>query len=223
VCLQRLKVVFAVDRAGLVGEDGETHQGEFDLSYLNLIPGMVVMAPKDEPELVNMIYTALNLPGPCAVRYPRGGAVGVDYSSALEAPLSIPLGKAEVLQTGSDACLIALGNMVAPTVEAAEALRVEGISCGVVNARFAKPLDVETYSTLAASMPLFVLEENVVSGGFGQAVADALCAEHGAVVHKIGLPDEFLQHGSQSRQREMYGLDAIAIAHRVKEALGRTK
>jgi len=223
VCLQRLKVVFAVDRAGLVGEDGETHQGEFDLSYLNLIPGMVVMAPKDEPELVNMIYTALNLPGPCAVRYPRGGAVGVDYSSALEAPLSIPLGKAEVLQTGSDACLIALGNMVAPAVEAAEALRVEGISCGVVNARFAKPLDVETYSTLAASMPLFVLEENVVSGGFGQAVADALCAEHGAVVHKIGLPDEFLQHGSQSRQREMYGLDAIAIAHRVKEALGKTK
>lgn len=219
VCLQRLKVVFAIDRAGLVGEDGETHQGQFDLSYLNPIPNMVVMAPKDEREFVNMLYTALRLPDPCAVRYPRGAAVGVDYRDALLAPEVLPLGRAEVLSTGSQVNLVALGSMVAPALEAAAALREQGISCGVVNARFAKPLDVETISALAAKTPVFVLEENVVVGGFGQAVVDAL-APLGAKVHKIGLPAEFLQHGSQAKLREVYRLDAKSIAERVREALG---
>jgi len=223
VCLQGQKVVFAIDRAGLVGEDGETHQGEFDLSYLNLVPGMVVMAPKDERELVNMLHTALSLPGPCAIRYPRGAAVGVPYEDTLDAPESLPLGKAEVLNTGSDVNLIALGSMVAPAVEAAAALQAQGISCGVVNARFAKPLDVETFSRLVAGSPVFVLEENVVSGGFGQAVVDALSSKRGAEVHKIGLPEQFLQQGSQAKLREVYGLDAKSIAERVREALGKGK
>lgn len=223
VCLQGQKVVFAIDRAGLVGEDGETHHGEFDLSYLNPVPGITIMAPKDEKELVDMLYTALRIPGPCAVRYPRGAAVGADYLGALDAPELLEPGKAEVLSWGRDANLVALGSMVAPAVAAAEILREQGISCGVVNARFSKPLDVSTISLAAMKGPVWVLEENVVSGGFGQAVVDALSNNERAAVFKVGLPERFLQHGSQAKLREVYGLDARSIAARVQEALGKGK
>jgi len=221
VCLQGLGVVFAIDRAGLVGEDGETHQGEFDLSYLYPIPKMVIMAPKDERELVNMLYTAVRHPGPCAVRYPRGPAVGVSYADALDAPELLPWGRAEVLSSGKDAVLIALGSMVAPAVSAAAILQERGISCGVVNARFAKPLDIETISRAALGVPAFVLEENVVSGGFGQAVADALGRLGEFTIHEIGLPEEFIRHGSQAKLREACGLDSDSVAKRVLDALGK--
>jgi 1-deoxy-D-xylulose-5-phosphate synthase len=223
VCLQDLKVVFAIDRAGLVGEDGETHHGEFDLSYLKIVPGMTVMAPKDERELVNMLYTALSIPGPCALRYPRGQAIGVTYSEALEAPELLEPGKAEVISRGEDVNLVALGSMVAPALQAAEILREQGISCGVINARFVKPLDVPALAAAAGNRPLFVLEENVEAGGFGESVADALSSMRGASVHKISLPAEFVQHGPQAKLREVCGLDAKSIAARVGDVIGGGK
>lgn len=226
VCLQGLKVVFAIDRAGLVGEDGETHHGQFDLSYLNPVPGMTVMAPKDERELVNMLYTALAMPGPCAVRYPRGQATGTGYADAIDAPELLEVGKAEVLSRGRDANLVALGSMVAPAIEAAEILGQQGISCGVTNARFAKPLDTQTISGLAAEAPVFVLEENVEAGGFGESVVAALVPFSGGkevfqTVTRIALPDRFLPHGSQGELREAYSLDAKSIAGKVRETLGK--
>jgi 1-deoxy-D-xylulose-5-phosphate synthase len=223
VCLQGLKVVFAIDRAGLVGEDGETHQGEFDLSYLNPVPGMTVMAPKDERELVDMLHTALRIPGACAVRYPRGQAVGASYGEALENPELLEPGTAEVISRGRDANLVALGSMVAPALKAAEILQEQGISCGVINARFMKPLDASTFAKAAAGGPLFVLEENVEAGGFGQSVIDALSSMRGASIYKVALPVSFVQHGPQSKLREICGLDAKSIAARVGDALGGGK
>ena len=223
VALQKLKVVFAIDRAGIVGEDGETHHGEFDLSYLRPVPGMTVMAPKDERELVDMLYTALNLPGPSAIRYPRGRATGVPYKEALEAPSLLEVGKAEVLALGRDANLVAIGSMVVPALECRELLKQEGISCGVVNARFVSPLDTELMASLLRSAPLFVLEENVSTGGLGEAVeavaASMPSASHG--VFKMALPVAFLPHGSQEVLRQSVGLDAKSIAKRVMEAIGR--
>ena len=218
VCLQRLKVVFAIDRAGLVGEDGETHHGEFDLSYLRPIPGMTVMAPKDERELVDMLYTALRVPGPCAIRYPRGAATGAEYKSALDEPRVLEVGKAEVLAEGEDACLVALGSMVPIALAARDLMHEErGVSCGVVNARFVKPLDSETLLRLAESMPLFVLEENVEAGGFGESVSNAVMGR--GEVHKIALPPAFVQHGSQADLRKACGLDPSSVAETVAKRL----
>jgi 1-deoxy-D-xylulose-5-phosphate synthase len=225
VCLQGLKVVFAIDRAGLVGEDGETHHGQFDLSYLNPVPGMTVMAPKDERELVDMLYTALAIPGPCAVRYPRGQAAGAPYGDALEDPEVLEPGKAEVISRGGDVNLVALGSMVAPALEAAEILLQQGISCGVTNARFMKPLDAQAFSVLAAETPLLVVEENVEAGGFGESVVSALSSLSGGKrdfkpVRRVALPARFIQHGSQAELRRVCGLDARSIAAEAEEALG---
>jgi 1-deoxy-D-xylulose-5-phosphate synthase len=220
VAQQKLKVVFAIDRAGLVGEDGETHHGEFDLSYLRTVPGMVVMAPKDERELVNMLYTALQIPESCAIRYPRGAARGTPYRDALLNPEVLETGKGEVLSQGSDANILAVGSTVGPALEASEILSRTGISCGVVNARFVKPLDRDLVIGLMKTAPLLVVEENVAAGGLGEAVLSlaAHVGRHRGVA-TITLPDAFVQHGSQSQLRKLSGLDAESIAERVRHFL----
>ena len=172
VCIQKLPVVFALDRAGVVGEDGETHQGLFDLSYLRHLPNLVLMAPKDENELRDMLFTAVEHPGPVALRYPRGRGVGVAFSSTLS---KVPIGKAEVLREGQDLLILALGASVYPALEAAKELEKQGFSATVVNARFVKPLDEPLILSLAAQHGrVLTVEENVVAGGFGSAVLELL-------------------------------------------------
>lgn len=214
VALQKLPVVFCLDRAGLVGEDGPTHHGAYDLSYSRMFPNMTVMAPKDENELQHMLKTALNLPGPSVIRYPRGAGQGVALDTAYHL---IPLGKGEVLREGDDVTLLAIGHPVVAAMEAAEKLAAEGVSVRVVNARFAKPLDREFLLGVARRTPLLVtLEENTLVGGFGDAVREALEGENIAV-RTIALPDAFVEHGAQSKIREKAGLSAEKIAARVME------
>ncbi|NPA49164.1 MAG: 1-deoxy-D-xylulose-5-phosphate synthase [Thermodesulfobacteria bacterium] len=218
VALMNLHVVFAIDRGGIVGEDGPTHQGQFDLSYLRVIPNMVVMAPKDENELQHMLYTAVKHDGPIAVRYPRGAGEGVSLDWELQ---EIPIGKAEVLKEGEDILLLAIGNMVYPSLRAAEILAQEGISATVVNARFVKPLDEELFLRLAKKAALVVtVEENTLHGGFGAAVLE-LFSREGLLtpVKCIGLPDKFLEHGAPQLLREKYGLTSESIAKNVKSWL----
>ncbi len=216
VCLQNLPVVFALDRAGIVGEDGETHQGLFDLAYLRHLPNLVLMAPKDENELRHMLLTAVEHPGPIALRYPRGRGVGVAFSSTLN---KVPIGKAEVLQEGQDLFILALGASVYPALEAARELARQGFSATVVNARFVKPLDEHLILSLAARHGrVLTVEENVVAGGFGSAVLELLADRglFGVTVKRLGIPDVFVEHGTQDILRQKYGLDAAGI---VKSAL----
>jgi 1-deoxy-D-xylulose-5-phosphate synthase len=219
VCLQELPVVFAIDRGGIVGDDGKTHQGTFDISYLTLIPNMVVAAPKDENELQHLLYTAVKSGKPMAVRYPRSPGLGVPLDAALH---EIPLGKGEVVREGADVAVIALGNSVAPSIEAAQRLARKGIEAAVVNARFAKPLDKALITDLAGRVKNIVtVEENVLNGGFGEGVIKLLEESElcDARVRNIGIPDEFVEHGTQSILRAKYGLDADGIARRVMEML----
>jgi 1-deoxy-D-xylulose-5-phosphate synthase len=211
VCLQNQPVVLALDRAGVVGEDGETHQGLFDLSYLRNLPNLVIMAPKDENELRDMLYTAVQHPGPVALRYPRGRGVGVAFSSTLS---QIPIGKAEVLTEGEDLLLLAVGASVYPALKAAEALKRRGFNATVVNARFVKPLDENLILTLAAGIGrVLTVEENVAAGGFGSAVLELLADRglSGVAVQRLAIPDAFVEHGSQDILREKYGLNADGI------------
>jgi 1-deoxy-D-xylulose-5-phosphate synthase len=211
VCLQNLPVVLALDRCGMVGEDGETHQGLFDLSYLRHLPNLVLMAPKDENELRDMLYTAVDHPGPVALRYPRGRGVGVAFSSTLS---KVPIGRAEVLQEGEDVLILALGASVQPALQAAQELAQQGYSATVVNARFVKPLDENLILTLAASHGrVLTVEENVLAGGFGSAVLELLADRDlfGVAVKRLGIPDTFVEHGSQDILRQKYGLDAAGI------------
>ncbi|NCO42160.1 MAG: 1-deoxy-D-xylulose-5-phosphate synthase [Armatimonadetes bacterium CG_4_10_14_3_um_filter_66_18] len=223
VCLQNLPVVFALDRAGLVGNDGPTHHGVFDLSYLCQLPNMVVMAPKDENELRQMIYTAVyHEGGPVAVRYPRGSALGVPTDGALQ---PLPLGKGELLREGTDVGLLALGSTVATAVDAAARLEGEGLSVAVANLRFAKPLDEDLIVELAETTDhLFTLEENVLSGGFGSQVAQLLRGKdcRGTLLTTLGIPDRFVPHGTQAELRRDLGLDAEGIAAAALSACGRT-
>ncbi len=217
ICLQNLHVVFAIDRGGVVGEDGPTHHGAFDLSYLRQMPGMVVMAPKDEAELRDMLYTAISLDVPVALRYPRGRGIGVDASK----PMSlVEVGRAEVLREGRDACLLAIGRMVQEALKAAEMLERKGIATSVVNMRFAKPLDKQAILWSASNHELVVtVEENSAVGGFGSAVLEALSdLRSKPEVLRLGLPDEFIPHGPISRLLADVGLDAEGIAAAV---LGR--
>jgi 1-deoxy-D-xylulose-5-phosphate synthase len=211
ICLQKLPVVFAIDRAGIVGEDGETHQGLFDLSYLRHLPNLVLMAPKDENELRDMLFTAVEHPGPVALRYPRGRGLGVAFSSTLR---KVPIGKAEVLREGQDLLILALGASVSPALDAARELDQQGFSATVVNVRFIKPLDEPLILSLAAQHGrVLTVEENVVAGGFGSAVLELL-ADHdlfGVTVKRLGIPDVFVEHGTQDVLRKKYGLDAAGI------------
>jgi 1-deoxy-D-xylulose-5-phosphate synthase len=211
ICLQKLPVVFALDRAGIVGEDGETHQGLFDLSYLRHLPNLVVMAPKDENELRDMLFTAVDHPGPIALRYPRGKGVGVAFSSTLS---KVPIGKAEVLRKGKDLLILALGVCAYPALEAAKELESHGFSATVVNARFVKPLDEAQILTLAAKHGrVLIVEENVLAGGFGSAVLELMADRglFGVTVKRLGIPDVFVEHGAQDILRKKYGLDVPGI------------
>ncbi len=219
VCLQNLPVTFAIDRAGVVGSDGPTHHGVFDLSYLRHLPNMTLMAPKDENELQHMLWTAIAHDGPIAVRYPRGNGYGVPLDQTFQA---LPIGKGEILREGRDAALLAVGTMVYPALEAAKVLAVEGIELTVVNARFIKPLDRELIVSLAGkSAILFTAEENVLQGGFGTAVLELLEEEgvDGIAVTRIGYPDSYVEQGEQPELRAMYGLDAKGIAETIRKVL----
>jgi 1-deoxy-D-xylulose-5-phosphate synthase len=202
-------VVFAVDRAGIVGEDGMTHQGIFDLTYLRNIPNLVVMAPKDGPELESMLEFAMKLDKPAAIRYPRASSKNI-----LSSAKNIELGKAEVLKEGKDFVIIALGSMVAPSLDALELLAKDGLSGTLVNARFAKPLDMDLFQSLRAKK-IFTVEEGIIDGGFGSGVLEAV----GEPVVRIGLPDEFIPHGKRDLLLEKYGLNARGIADKIKSCL----
>ncbi len=217
VCLQNLPVVFAVDRAGLVGDDGKTHQGSFDISYLRSIPDLVVAAPRDKNEFQHLLATAVSAGRPVALRYPRGAAEGVTPDREFH---RLPIGEGELLRKGSDAAILAIGVTVVPALTAAAALAEEGIECAVMDARFAKPLDAELIEELAAETGrLLTVEENTLAGGFGSAVLE-LVAEKGLDVRVacLGLPDRFIEHGTQDLLRSLLSLDAEGIADRLKGA-----
>jgi 1-deoxy-D-xylulose-5-phosphate synthase len=219
VAVQDLPVVFALDRGGIVGDDGRTHQGLYDIAYLRALPGMTCMAPKDEAELRQMLWTAYRHAaarrGPIAVRFPRGTGFGV----ALDTPLAeLQIGVSETLREGDGIAILAYGHPVNAAVEAAEILARDGLEATVVNARFAKPLDSERILALAARIARFVtVEEHVIAGGFGSAVAELL-ADRGARVdvEMIGIPDEHVDHGAQKLWRHRYGLDAEGIAAAIR-------
>jgi len=218
VCLPNLPVVFALDRGGLVGEDGPTHHGHFDITYLRSLPNMTLMAPKDENELRHMLYTAIQHPGPIAIRYPRGKGVGATMDPEYKL---IPVGKAEILKQGDALQIFALGSMVAPSLAAASVLEKEGVSAGVVNCRFAKPLDTGLVDIAASSGRVLVVEENIRQGGFGGAVLE-LFNDAGLKevrIRRIGLPDRFVEHGPPNILRAKYGLDSDGILREARTLL----
>jgi 1-deoxy-D-xylulose-5-phosphate synthase len=217
VCLQHLPVIFALDRAGLVGEDGPTHHGTFDLSYLRMIPNLTLMAPATLAELEAMLAAALRLDGPCAIRYPKGKAQLTEAGDLA----GIADGRAAVLRTGDDVALVAIGSMVAPALAAADLLEEQGIHATVVNARFAKPLDTATLLPIARQTRLLLtLEENIVAGGFGSGVQHLL-SEHGidTPVVLLGLPDAFVGQGSRQALLARLSLDADGIARTASTTL----
>jgi 1-deoxy-D-xylulose-5-phosphate synthase len=216
VCVQNLDVTFAMDRAGLVGADGATHQGLYDIAYLRTLPNIVVMAPKDENELRHMLRTAVEYPGPAAVRYPRGEGFGVPLDPEVK---TIPLGEAELLRDGDDLALVAYGTLVHPALEAAAELGADGLSVAVLNARFAKPLDATRIVALAKKVRgLVTVEEHSGQGGFGSAVLEAL-AQAGVAkpVRCLALPDRPIEHGNPDPQRTEAGLDVAGIARALRE------
>jgi 1-deoxy-D-xylulose-5-phosphate synthase len=223
VCLQNLPVVFALDRGGIVGEDGPTHHGLFDFSYLRHIPNLVIMVPKDEDEFQHMIKTAVECPLPVAFRYPRGKGEGVKRSDILK---SIDIGKGEVLRKGDDVLILAIGSTVYPSLRAAERLVQVGINPAVINSRFLKPLDGDLLCDWAKRIgKVLTVEENVLLGGFGSAVLE-LFQERGLFsirVKRLGIPDLFVEHGPQPLLRAKYGIDENGILGAVQEMVGEEK
>jgi 1-deoxy-D-xylulose-5-phosphate synthase len=219
VCMQNLPVVFAVDRGGLVGEDGATHQGLLDYSYLRSIPDIIVMAPKDENELQHMLKTAVDCGRPVSLRYPRGKGTGANLDNELK---NLEIGKGEVLREGSDLALIAIGSAVNPALAAASWLAAEGLNIKVINARFVKPLDEELIlKTAAAINKIITVEENMLPGGFGSAVLELLAEKSiaGVRVKRLGISDEFVNHATQAEQRRKYGIDEEGIIQAIREML----
>jgi 1-deoxy-D-xylulose-5-phosphate synthase len=215
VCIQGLPVIFAIDRAGIVGDDGKTHQGIFDLSFLRCVPGMTIAAPADGQELARLLGTAVAARRPFAIRYPRGTTTIQQYRQ--KQPV-MPLGRGEVLRAGDHCALLALGSTVAPAMAAADLLNNSGIDCAVANMRFVKPLDRELLVDLAGRTGLIItVEENTAAGGLGSAVLEALNDETltGVRIHRIALGDEFIEHGTQAQLRTRAGLDAAGIARQV--------
>lgn len=213
VCLQGLPVIFALDRAGLVGDDGPTHHGVFDLSYLTHIPGIVVMAPKDEPELQQLLVTAFYLDKPAAIRYPRGTGPG---KPLLKQPEPLPVGQAEVLKSGRELALLAVGRQVRTALETAQYLESFGLTPTVVNMRFIKPVDTRLILSLLGSHSLIVtLEENVIIGGFGSLVSQFVAQHGGPRVLNFGLPDSFVTHGATEVLLKEIGLDSFSIGEKV--------
>jgi 1-deoxy-D-xylulose-5-phosphate synthase len=223
VAIQKLPVVFVMDRGGLVGADGPTHHGVFDLTYLRLIPGMVIMAPKDENELRNMLYTATQYKrGPIAIRYPRGNALGVKIGEFEK----MEIGKGEILKEGKDVAILAIGNMVHNSLNAAELLEKEsGINAEVINARFVKPLDRELlYDVFSRFNKILTIEDNTIVGGFGSAVSE-FAAQHkfknDLLIH--GIPDRFIEQAKPEELHEELRLDAKGISHVIREFLAKEK
>jgi len=218
VCLQNLPVIFALDRGGLVGADGPTHHGVFDYSYLRHLPNLTFMAPRDEGDLQRALATALAADGPFAFRFPRGTGTGVGLE---ENPLPLPIGRGEKLRDGKDGTLVAIGSCVLPALQAADLLAAEGFSLAVVDARFVKPLDQALLNAEARRTgTIITVEENVLPGGFGSCVLEFL-ADSGLSprVLRIGLPDRFIEQGTQTELRARYGLDADGIAKKVRDLL----
>ena len=220
VCLPNLPVTFAIDRGGMVGDDGPTHHGVFDISFMRMIPNLVMMAPKDEEELQHMLYTAILHPGPAAVRYPRGSGEGVSMSAEL---VRLPLGEGELLREGKDILLLPVGNCVYPALEAAEGLKKLGIDAAVINPRFIKPLDSKLICEWGKKTgKVITIEENVKKGGFGSGVLE-LFMQKGLYHIKtkvLGLPDKFIEHGTQDILRQKVKIDTPAI---INEALKMTE
>jgi len=219
VCIQNLPVFFCLDRAGIVGADGPTHQGMYDISFLRCLPNMVLMAPKDEAELQQMVATGVNYTeGPIAMRYPRGNGYGVPLME--EGWESLPIGKAEILRHGEDLLMLGYGSMVYPAMQAAELLSEHGIEATVVNARFAKPLDTELIVPLAKQIGRVVtLEEGCIIGGFGSAIAEALLDHQVMVpVTRIGIPDILVDHAEPNESKAELGLTPPQIADRIRKA-----
>jgi 1-deoxy-D-xylulose-5-phosphate synthase len=209
IALQNLPVIMAIDRAGLVGEDGATHHGAFDLSFLRFVPGLTIMAPADENELQHMFKTAFKINGPVAIRYPRGTGIGVTLDKDLK---EIEVGKAKIMLEGKDVCILAIGNTVYPAISAAKLLKDKNLSAGVVNMRFLKPIDEAMLTTLLAKYKKFVvIEENAVIGGLSSAISEYFTGKDAQLL-KIALPDHFIEHGSQKILRDKYGLTAEKIA-----------
>lgn len=216
VALQKLHVVFVLDRAGLVGADGPTHHGAFDLSYLRLIPGMVVMSPKDEAELRDMLFTAINYKkGPIAIRYPRGSALGVKMDEHFK---QIEIGKAEKIYEGKDIAILAVGNMVDYAMKVHKKLADENISAELINMRFIKPLDINLLNDIANRFDKIVtLEENTIIGGFGSAVSEFIVDNSFKnKILRIGLPDDFVDHGTQAELHKILGIDPEGIFNKIK-------
>ncbi len=219
VCLERLPVIFAIDRGGIVGEDGSTHHGLFDLSYLRSLPNMVVMAPADENELCRMLATALSYDGPIAFRYPRGTATGVPLDEKIR---PLPIGQAKVLEEGKDVLILAIGRPVGDALEARTILMEQGISAAVVNCRFVKPLDVDLICALSEKIPrIITVEENVRQGGFGSAILETLSERDitGFHIERIGIADVFVEHGPQKILRSEYGIDVPDIVKAAKHLI----
>ena len=213
VCIQNLPVVFAIDRAGLVGSDGETHQGIFDISYLSSIPNMTIMAPKNKWELSDMIKYAVNFGAPIAVRYPRGEA----YDGLKEYRAPVSLGKSEWIYMESEIALFALGSMVKTAAAVREILKAKGYESSLINARFAKPLDEDVLKHITEHHKVIVtLEENVISGGFGEHVTEFYNNEDGRGIRilNIAIPDEYVEHGNVDLLRKEVGLDVDTIVER---------
>ncbi len=217
VCLQNLPVIFAIDRAGIVGEDGATHQGIFDYSYLRSIPNLIVMAPKDENELRHMLKTAVSCGSPVSLRYPRGKGVGAKMDKKIK---TLKIGKGEVLRKGSDLAVIAIGATVYPALAAAEKMAGEKVSVEVINARFVKPIDSALIlNTARAFKKIIIVEENVLQGGFGSAVLEMLAEKSvsNVKIKRLGIPDEFVEHATQAQLRHKYGIDEEGIIRAIKQ------
>jgi 1-deoxy-D-xylulose-5-phosphate synthase len=217
VCLQNLPVIFAIDRAGIVGEDGATHQGIFDYSYLRSIPNLIVMAPKDENELRHMLKTAVSCGSPVSLRYPRGKGVGAKLDKKIK---TLKIGKGEVLRKGSDLAVIAVGATVYPALAAAEKMAGEKVSVEVINARFVKPIDSALILNTARSFKkIIIVEENVLQGGFGSAVLEMLAEKSvsNVKIKRLGIPDEFVEHATQAQLRHKYGIDEEGIIRAIKQ------
>ncbi|MFA7468495.1 MAG: 1-deoxy-D-xylulose-5-phosphate synthase, partial [Desulfotomaculaceae bacterium] len=219
VCLQNLPVTFCLDRGGIVGEDGATHHGLFDLSYLRGIPNMVIMAPSNEEELRSMLKTAINYNGPCAIRYPRGNGIGCQLPDGI---IDIKVGKAKVVREGKDIAILAVGNMVNEALEAAALLEQKGVRAAVIDSRFVKPLDAETLlKFIKASGNVVTVEENVLAGGFGSAILELITEHHlkNINIQCIGVPNTFVEHGNPGLLRSQYGLVAKNIKKTVLQLL----
>jgi 1-deoxy-D-xylulose-5-phosphate synthase len=223
IAIQHLHVVFCLDRAGLVGADGPTHHGVLDLSYLRCIQGMVIMAPKDENELRDMLYTAVQYKkGPIALRYPRGNGMGIPMKSTFDA---LEIGKGEIVRSGTDVAILAIGNLVYPSLKAAELLSKDGINAEVVNMRFVKPVDHALIENVCRRFKyVLTVEDHVIHGGFGSAVLESIATKQYPELHvRIhGIPDEFIEHGTPQELHAMLKLDAPGIASVVKNFFRET-